>query len=219
MSKIYSDLLLLPCKNVSYYHGMEWLRMEEIPPDVQGNILKKQFWIMDKEWSASITGWLGVNYSSPQKISMLWRVTQALGWILQNEGFPHMEHPAPSQHDDRNRASPWGNSIQCTLSKTTSKLTVTHQHLRLAYLILLTWARWGLPSCMSSQSRPGVATTISGLRLSKRSCFWGAMPPTTTAIWKRQHLTFTDLYSHVSVSKDHTSQITCTLYKTKFCHH
>jgi len=52
------------------------------------------------------------------------------------------------------------------------------------YLILLTWARWGLPSCKSSQSRPGVATTISGPRLSKRSCFCGAIPPTTTAICK-----------------------------------
>jgi hypothetical protein len=36
---------------------MEWLWMEKIPPDTQGIILKKkQFQIMDKEWSASITG-------------------------------------------------------------------------------------------------------------------------------------------------------------------
>mmetsp|Transcript_8901 Transcript_8901/g.36379 ORF Transcript_8901/g.36379 Transcript_8901/m.36379 type:complete len:395 (-) Transcript_8901:440-1624(-) len=37
------------------------------------------------------------------------------------------------------------------------------------------WPCW----CMSSHSRPGVATTTSGRRLSSRSCFWTLIPPTT----------------------------------------
>ena len=66
------------------------------------------------------------------------------------------------------------------------------------YLISPILDKCSLPSCTSSQSLPGVATTISGPDFKTLSCFATDIPPTITAtlMSTKKQLTVVESYAH-----------------------